>query len=365
MSGIDPVWWRDVPRVVLGALLVCSAASCQSDDQGSGQALCGNGVCELGEGPAICPADCGGGATTAQPTCGDGVCNGAESCSTCGIDCGACAPACGDGACNGSETCGNCPSDCGACAPVCGDAICNGSETCSNCAEDCGTCAPVCGDGACKGSETCSSCKHDCGACAPTCTDTCKANTCASGTAIEKCTLGSNGCKAPGAVVPCGGGEVCSAAYFGGPVEYGPCVDHDECGGKEVFASGSCTNASGLTYVVTLVSGQVPVVDDKGINWDPGGLPELKACLEINDEVVGCTGYTSDSVTANWDKSFETKIYASDTVSVSYYDVDVVSNDYIAGILWKDTVSLLKNKGYSGEWSFKPGYHLKMVIAPK
>ena len=327
--------------IASAALLVLGVLGCQTDEQGTPQSICGNGVCEVGEGPVACPLDCGGGSVAPAAKCGDAVCNG-------------------------SETCANCVIDCGSCPATCGDGSCGSNENCSNCEADCGKCAPVCGDGSCNGSETCSSCQQDCGKCAPTCSDACKSDVCASGNAIQKCTLGSNGCYALGSVIPCGGGEVCQDySSIGFASECGPCGDNDECSSKEVCASGSCTNASGLTYIVTLVSGEVPAVDDNGLNWDPGGLPELKACLKINDKEVGCTSYDQGSVVAAWNKSFETKIYASDVVTVSYWDVDAISNDYIAGIQWSDTVGLVKASGFSGEWSFKPGYFLTMTIVPK
>ncbi|MEM8993667.1 MAG: hypothetical protein AAGF23_02620 [Acidobacteriota bacterium] len=65
-------------------------------------AICGDGVCDLGE---RCDADCS--------FCGDGVCSQTESCGSCSSDCGACT-FCGDGVCNGSESCATC-SDCTAC----------------------------------------------------------------------------------------------------------------------------------------------------------------------------------------------------------------------------------------------------------
>ncbi len=114
---------------------------------------CGNGTCDLGEGPANCAADC-----TACPDedgttpCGDTTCAAgtycldpaAGSCETgclsqshcgCGTGCGfgltaspigTCQdphgnpPECGDGQCNGTEGPGDCPADCGTWAEQCG-----------------------------------------------------------------------------------------------------------------------------------------------------------------------------------------------------------------------------------------------------
>jgi hypothetical protein len=86
---------------------------------------CGDGVCDISETHASCPADC---------TCGDGICNNGESRRSCAADC-----TCGDGTCNNGETAASCAADCG---PRCGDGVCNKGETCSSCAGDCGPCKP-------------------------------------------------------------------------------------------------------------------------------------------------------------------------------------------------------------------------------
>lgn len=116
--------------------------------------VCGDLLCQTGENPDSCPADC-------KPVCGDGQCNGGEDVTSCPSDCPA---VCGDGQCGGGETPGSCPADC---MPVCGDNTCSMGETNASCPQDC---PAACGDGACNGMETNMSCPQDCLPCAhPVC----------------------------------------------------------------------------------------------------------------------------------------------------------------------------------------------------
>jgi len=50
---------------------------------------------------------------------------------------------CGNGVCESGEGCENCPEDCGVCSfnvTVCGNGVCESGEGCENCPEDCGAC---------------------------------------------------------------------------------------------------------------------------------------------------------------------------------------------------------------------------------
>lgn len=147
---------------------------------------CGDGECKDGEKCGSCPTDCCGGPSEPEcgdglcsaPT---------ETMDNCEADCGKPAsdpippppppPVCGDGACELGEGPCSCASDCGPPAPgtncLCGNGVCNQSagETCSTCAGDCGSCMPpstgVCGNAVCEEAkhETCLNCSLDCGTC--------------------------------------------------------------------------------------------------------------------------------------------------------------------------------------------------------
>jgi len=125
-----------------------------------------NGVCDPGEDCNTCPGDCVSGSTSGA-ICGNGVCeigNG-EDCLSCSADCNGRTGGrpsnrycCGDGAGPNPMTCTDavCTDNGASCTttPVtggsfcCGDATCDEGEDCSNCALDCGGGLEVCGNGA-------------------------------------------------------------------------------------------------------------------------------------------------------------------------------------------------------------------------
>ena len=73
----------------LGAGCTCPEGTsgyiqCDSGNQGGNTIFCGDGICNGGETPHTCSADCG----NPPPECGDGSCNGGENTVTCPADCG-------------------------------------------------------------------------------------------------------------------------------------------------------------------------------------------------------------------------------------------------------------------------------------
>lgn len=111
-----------------------------------------DGVCEAGEDCNSCPGDCVSG-TTSGAVCGNGVCeagNG-EDCVSCAADCNGTQGGrpssrfcCGDGDGQNPVPCSD--SRCGSCTEVpanpgsfcCGDLACDSGESCTNCELDCG-----------------------------------------------------------------------------------------------------------------------------------------------------------------------------------------------------------------------------------
>ncbi len=124
-----------------------------------------DGVCELGEDCNGCPSDCVGG-TSSGAICGNGICeagNG-EDCLSCAQDCngrqngnpgrrfccgdgdGQNPVACSDSRCStGGFSCTDVPVNPG--SFCCGDLTCGTGESCGNCALDCTSGAELCGDG--------------------------------------------------------------------------------------------------------------------------------------------------------------------------------------------------------------------------
>jgi hypothetical protein len=113
----------------------------------AGGAVCGNGICEIGNGEDCrsCAADCNGVTNGPKPgryCCGTDVDCTDSRCSAGGLECTV-IPALGEPFC-------------------CGDLTCEGDESPFNCEVDCGP-APSCGDGTCEPGEDECSCAADCG----------------------------------------------------------------------------------------------------------------------------------------------------------------------------------------------------------
>lgn len=176
-----------------GGTLACNAG-CDGFDL-SGCTSCptcdNDGVCELGEDCTGCPDDCVSG-TTSGAICGNGVCeagNG-ENCVTCAADCNGKQngkPAgrfcCGDGGGQNPVPCtdSQCSTGGFSCTTVpanpgsfcCGDLACDGGESCGNCALDCTLGAELCTGGFDEDCDAAVDCADaDC-ALDPACTSSC------------------------------------------------------------------------------------------------------------------------------------------------------------------------------------------------
>ncbi len=149
-----------------GGTLACNSSCTGFDTSGCSDCpICdNNGTCDAGEDCVSCPSDCVSG-TSSGAVCGNGVCEAGdgEDCLSCSADCngtqngkpsnrfccgdgdGQNPVSCSDSRCGGSSACTDVPQ-----VPAsfcCGDFVCEGSESCSNCALDCSTGAEVCGNG--------------------------------------------------------------------------------------------------------------------------------------------------------------------------------------------------------------------------
>ena len=157
--------------------------ACDATCTGYDLTLCGgcplcnsNGLCEAGEDCGGCPTDCPGG-TSSGGVCGNGVCeagNG-ESCLTCAADCAGVQsgkPArrfcCGSGAGSNPVPCSDarCTTGGRSCTTIpvspstycCGDTTCDAAEACATCALDCALGFELCGnaiDDDCNGATDC------------------------------------------------------------------------------------------------------------------------------------------------------------------------------------------------------------------
>jgi hypothetical protein len=119
---------------------------------------CGNGKCEPGEGPVLCPQDCCG-------YCGDKKCASYPNCpenkDACPEDC---APsACGNGICEKGENPVVCSTDCQ--KYVCGNGSCEPGEDLQGDTPCLTDCQASCGNCTCEGEESYETCPLDCGYC--------------------------------------------------------------------------------------------------------------------------------------------------------------------------------------------------------
>jgi hypothetical protein len=144
--------------------MVCQGGTCVV------AGACGNDVCETGETPVNCAADCASTCVLGSTWCaGEDVMRCPDSgvpsleveCDASGLICvsGECleGDVCGNGRCELPET----PESCSDCAVTCGDGTCGSGER-ATCPRDCG----VCGNSTCESGEQ-DSCPQDCGICVP------------------------------------------------------------------------------------------------------------------------------------------------------------------------------------------------------
>ena len=202
-----------------GGTLACNGTCDGFDISGCTECpVCDNdGVCELGEDCVGCPSDCVSG-EAAGAVCGNGVCEAGdgEDCVSCPSDCNGQQggkPAnrfcCGDGDGSGPVGCGDarCSTGSFSCTDTpqlpgtfcCGLFACETGESCSNCALDCAV-GELCGDGVdndCDGDIDCAD--LDCTG-APECDLSC-------GQPGEACSVGgdccSGKCKGPSGSMTC------------------------------------------------------------------------------------------------------------------------------------------------------------------
>ena len=168
-------------------------------------------------------------------------------------------------------------------------------------------------------------------------------STCEPDCAGREC--GSDGCG--GSCGTCNSGYDCTAS--GQCVKNDSCVDNNDCDDSMFCYQNTCQTPWGKYWEVTFISAQVSEKDPENEAWDPsGGLPDLYAALEIEDDVIFNTGTVDDSTTATWNYS-ETVLFEASTETIYFClmdeDVDVVDDDdYIICAYRSNQVSLFREQ---------------------
>jgi hypothetical protein len=180
---------------------------------------------------------------------------------------------CNNGICEAGEDSMSCSADCS----TCGDGTCQSEETSVTCPADC---QPVCGDGVCEVGETISTCSEDC--------------------ASASCTVG----------------------------------DPNSCSGETICIAGTCENAFGRNYRITVVRGVITERNKDGNAWDiGGGLPDPVVTLTING-AMHTTPVINDTLEPSWNFVTPPTLIPGGTVfQIDVADSDIAADDMIIGCL--------------------------------
>jgi hypothetical protein len=176
---------------------------------------------------------------------------------------------CNNGICEAGENSTSCSADCS----TCGDGTCQAEETSVTCSEDC---QPICGDGVCEIGETISTCAEDC--------------------ASASCTVG----------------------------------DPASCTGETICIAGTCENAFGRNYRITVVAGVVTERNANDDAWDVGGgLPDPVVTLTING-VTHTSQVINDTLEPTWNFVTPPTLIPGGTVfAIDAADSDIAADDAI------------------------------------
>ena len=111
-------------------------------------------------------------------------------------------------------------------------------------------------------------------------------------------------------------------------LEEGECLGHEDCGAEQLCDLGTCANAYGTLYTVTVTSAHVPPRDPNGASWDlGGGAPDLFVVVE-HDGRLFPTNAVADSFDPVWDHPLAITIRRGVEFRVDLWDEDLGDPDW-------------------------------------
>ena len=107
--------------------------------------------------------------------------------------------------------------------------------------------------------------------------------------------------------------------------------DDDDCAEGLFYYQNECQTPWGKMWTVTFEEAQVSEKKADDTAWDvPGGLPDLFACLYINNEKKFCTSVVDDATKAVWDSSTTVEFSAkTDEILYCLFDEDLSEHDLV------------------------------------
>lgn len=190
------------------------------------------------------------------------------------------------------------------------------------------------------------------GVCSLTCADECTLGQreCV-GSTPRQCEVSATGCARWTTQSACGAGFICSGGNCAGCSQHGECDAVSVCTHLGDPARGRCVPESGRQWDVYIWKVEFTAYDASGAVWDPGGTPDPKVSVKVNDVVQGSISADDTYKIDRTGKTFSPiriTLKTGDTFTLTAWDVDVSSDDYADGGLWTNALSLARSGAYSG-----------------
>lgn len=161
----------------------------------------------------------------------------------------------------------------------------------------------------------------------------------------------ASGCTDWSSGAACSGGLVCVI----GACE--ACQSHSQCSTTQICtyvmdSRGRCVVGTGRQWDLYVFKVQFPQYDETGAHWDPGGFPDPRIEIKVNDVYIGGVSFQDTFSVDRTGQSFAPIRFSlpseTSTIDVLAYDEDLTSNDYADGSRWTQGINLARQYGYSG-----------------